>query len=372
MALETPAIELSPVSLDPARKLRREPPRPWYLRQPRYDDEFDWLTVFYDVFRSADLRHIVLLGPPLRNIAGVVRPAVAKAFGVSRSAISVRDLDRNTQLWLVSHESTANFESWTEHQRLVVQPNLCELFRDKRVVFTVSKDNELQWIRDWTCFYVRKHGADAILLYDNNSTRYSLDEIRVALSGIVGLDTVVVVGWPFKFGPSGGSSKLWDSDFCQYGVIEHARHRFLALAAACVNADIDELVTTPDRSSVFDRAVNSLTGFISYGGDWVENVRIEPPDAPRRHAQFRYRVAHSPTRVRTKWAVVPSHCPPASQWRVHDVSGMRSDGQASQGVLTRHFRAINTNWKIIQWEPVSLTPEHMLDTGLLEWLDGLD
>jgi len=369
--LITGEVELSPLTLDPTGTLRRDSPRPWYLRQPGYDDAFDWHTIYYDIFRATD-GAVVLLGPSLRTLTPIVQSATQIAFDVPRSAVAIRTLNRNAQIWLPSTLSTVVFNGLGVQTRIAVQPNCCAWFRGKRVIFVLSRNNDLQWIRDWAAFYVRKHGCNAVLFYDNASSRYAGGDIHRALSGIAGLDTVVVVAWPYKFGPSGGQEQQWDSDFCQYGALEHARHRFLGFADACLHADIDELVTTHDRSSVFDRVLNNRTGYICYGGEWVENVRAEPPDAQRRHAQFRYRLPRSPTPVRPKWAIVPACCPPKSQWRVHDVAGMRSDRLASKGVLTQHFRAINTNWKFERWRPEELTPSHILDAELAWWLDGLN
>lgn len=368
-----PVVELSPLTADPAAKLARQAPRPWYLRQPGYDDAFDWHTIFYDVFRAADNRHVVLVGPPLRNLSRQVCAMVETAFGVVRSDMTIRTLDRTTEIWLTSPNAAAAVDApWTRQGHVAVQPNGCELFRGRRVLFTKSKDNDLQWIRDWAHFFALKHGCDAVLFYDNESTRYSVSDVHRTLSSVPGLEVVVVIGWNYKFGPGGGESKQWDSDFSQYGALEHARHRFLAFAEACVHADIDELVVTDDRSTVFDRVLGSRTGLITYRGVWIENVRDEQPDAPRRHSQFRFRLPKAPTPVGPKWAVDPSRCPPSAQWRVHDVSGMRSDARASKGVLTRHFRAINTNWKFVRWEPAALTPQHFVDTELAAWFDGLN
>jgi len=368
-----PVVELSPLAADPAAKFARRAPRPWYQRQPGYDDAFDWHTIFYDVFHAVDGRHVVLVGPPLWNLARPVCAVVEAAFDVARSDMTIRNLDRITEIWLPSSNVAAAVGApWARERDIAVQPNGCDVFRGKRVLITQSKDNDLEWIRDWAHFYALRHGCNAVLFYDNESTRYSVSDIHHALSGIAGLETVVVVGWNYKFGPSGGESRQWDSDFSQYGALEHARHRFLALAEACVHADIDELVVTDDRSSVFDRVLESRTGFITYGGVWIENVRTEEPGAPRRHSQFRLRLPRAPTPVRPKWAVAPSRCPPSAQWRVHDVSGMRSDAHASKGVLTRHFRAINTNWKFVRWEPAALTPQHFVDIDLAAWFDGLD
>lgn len=37
-------------------------------------------------------------------------------------------------------------------------------------LFTLSRNNDLRWIRNWVRFHVREHGAEAVLLFDNSST----------------------------------------------------------------------------------------------------------------------------------------------------------------------------------------------------------
>lgn len=45
------------------------------------------------------------------------------------------------------------------------------------------------------------------------------------------MDILFLVPWNFKYGPKGGASTglknaPWDSDFCQYGMMEHAKGAF--------------------------------------------------------------------------------------------------------------------------------------------------
>jgi len=365
-----PIVELSALSLDPAGKYRREPRRPPHLRPPGYDDEFDWFTIFYDVFHSTDANTIWFVGPPAGTLTNKIGTAILKATRAALPDIAIWNMDRCTRIQAPWKGSNIAFGAEAIPRHIAVQPNCSEWFRGKRVLLTKSKDNELHWIRDWAAFYVRNHGCNGVLLYDNGSTRYGRSDIDLALSGIRGLDIVVVVDWPYKHGPGAGTSGLWDSDFGQYGALEHARHRFLAHADACIYADIDELILTHDRSSVFERVSRSRTGFISYKGIWIENVRVEPFDAERRHAQFLYRRASHPASVEAKWAVVPARCPLGAQWRVHNVTEMKSDEVASQGVSIRHFRAINTNWRHVRWQPEQMTSDHVLDAELAEWFRG--
>ena len=87
-------------------------------------------------------------------------------------------------------------------------------------MLTLSKDNELKffyWIADWVRFFARRHGCDAVLFYDNASTKYDLSEIYKTISSIRGIEVVVVIQWPYKWGPVGserdnGPPKVpWDS-----------------------------------------------------------------------------------------------------------------------------------------------------------------
>src|SRR6516165_1049964 len=176
----------------------------------------------------------------------------------------VRELDRHSQIRMEPTGELYLPHDLFQQNRLVTKPNHCNIFRERRVVLTLSRDNELQWIRDWTHFFVRKHGADAVLLYDNASTKYESDEIREVINSVPGLAVGVVVDWPFRYGIQDHSYPEW-SDFCQYGVLEHARHRFLAGARAVVNADIDEFPITKRGESLFDIALRSGTGYLKYG-----------------------------------------------------------------------------------------------------------
>ena len=200
-------------------------------------------------------------------------------------------------------------------------------FRGTRALVIISKDNDLAWIRDWATFYVRNHGCNAILFYDNGSTRYGLGELRALFASIAGIDVARVEPWRFKFGSPRARFELWDSDFWQYGMLPHARHRFLARAAAVLNSDVDELVITRNGKSIYDLTRRSRSGYLCYRGAWVENAADVPPEG-RRHADFRYRKPGPDSRA-DKWCLVPWRCPSGSQWQVHQVPGKNAPGASS-------------------------------------------
>jgi hypothetical protein len=358
------AIELSPLELDPLCGLSRSPPRLKEFRQPGYEEEFDRETIFYDLFWSADGSMIVGIGPPLANLEKDIAPVLTRTFG----CFDYRPLDRISQLWFRGNLSPSALPvSLFRQSQLDVQPNHHALFDGKKVALVKSRDNALNWIQDWAAFSASNHGCDAILFYDNGSNGYTTAEIEKTLISVPGITTAVVVAWPYKFGPSGGKHFIWDSDFCKYGILEHARHRFLARAHSVLQTDIDELVLTEGRTSVFDLVSASATGHIRFDGHWIENATtgLSNP-ADRRHRDFFYRdKLRWNRRTQPKWAVVPRRCPQSAQWCVHWISNMKPDPIASTRAELRHFKAINTNWSYERWRIESVDLDrHVIDEEL--------
>jgi hypothetical protein len=368
-------VRLSPLELDEESGLSRAAPRPEHLRQPSYDQEFDDRTIFYDLFWSPDGRQVVGIGPPLANLAEPVFPLLRRGLrGSIFSRLEQRNLERCWEVWIRRCRARPSFPAGIFRQsELAIQPNHLEIFRGKKVALTKSRDNQLVWIRDWAYFLAKAHGCNAVLFYDNASTNASPSEIQQTIASVPGIETVVVVSWPYKFGPQGIDRYTWDSDFCQYGILEHARFRFLADALAVLQVDIDEFPIPEAGKSVFDLA--NAASYIRFDSRWIESVTDEmPPAGPRRHRDYRYYDAVStPGRVEKKWAVVPNRCPRSAQWLVHRISHMASDGPASAGVLLRHFKGINTNWREDRWHPERFDPaRHRIDEELVKWFGIFD
>lgn len=374
------SIALSPLELNPSNSLRREPRTPPHRRSQNYEQQYDDLTVFYDCFYSADGQATIMLGPPLFNLKRTLLRALRKGFDLRwYSHVPVRRHDRNDQVRMPPIGAVRLPAGIFRQQQVIVQPNLSGMFAGRRVVFTMSRDNELHWIKDWAHFFTQKHGADAILIYDNASTKYTSDDLREVLSAVPGLAVSIVVDWPYKLGSIGIEGQPWDSDFGQYGLFEHARYQFLAQAKAVVNADVDEFPLTTDGEPLFDIVLRSDTGYLQYRGQWVENASSAPEakTSHRRHKHYFYRAAIQPpdnehVLSMQKWTVDPARCPARAQWRVHLVTGMAPDVLSSR-VRFRHFRAITVNWRDKRWAPeLPNELDHIIDRDLSEWMSAFD
>ncbi len=359
---------LSPVLLS-TFGLRREPPRPIGDRTAGYDAAFDFDTLFYDVFRTADPRQVVCLGPPPLNCEAALSKLIVRLPGtgavVDWSYLPPRSLRQPSAKVVLTGEYLAAagsviFEIAGHRSEVAIQPGGGPRFSGRRVVTTLSKDNPLAWICDWAQFNARVHGADAVLLYDNGSQAYDLAELRRALEAVPGVAEALVVPWHFPYGPGVGAGNVQDSFYCQPGSLDHARRRFCALARGVLNVDIDELPVLPAGGSIFDRAEASGKAVTLFAGLWTESAA--PAAGLLRHSDClhseRWRSALRgilPFRqfLRTKWIVLPGHCPEDADWGVHDIYPASPLAKArevswkgyARSLLYRHFRPINTGWK---------------------------
>ncbi|MDF9749113.1 hypothetical protein [Arthrobacter sp. ES3-54] len=350
-----------PVILPSSSKTLRQPPRPANLQQSGYLDKFDAKTVFYDVFRDGS--DIVLSGPPLLNLQAILESTQLMDENGARLRTTYGDLDR-TQNSRVFDGSDSQFLSTSISDidiSFPVAPSLTELFAGRKVLFTKSKDNELTWIRDWASFHVVHQGIDALLIYDNGSTKYSAEDVLDCLRGIEGLETVVVVNWPFLFGPQGGNweglrNAPWDSDFCEYGILQHARYRFLQESYGVIHADVDELVVSEDGRTVFEILEASPAPVIGYTGRWIEaaGAGLAPV---LRFKDFKY---FDSRRARTtpKWSALTEGINDAKQWKTHHVEGVATE--RTESVLHRHFVGISSNWKFDRTKQREVDAKHFV------------
>ncbi len=361
---EKSPAQLSSVFLS-AFGLRRLPPRPEKDREPGYDEKFDHDTLFYDLFLSDDGRRIVAPCPPLLNCESNVTSGV---FRASPGALPLPYTSASHSLGGTFHiglpegapPSALSIEIDGKSVTVPVRPSGCEMFAGRKVIFALSKDNPLPWIKDWATFNVRIHGADAVLFYDNGSSAYGLDEIHQTLREVDGLQSVLVVPWPFRFGPGHGPNNEWDSNYCKNRALAHARWRYCARARAFLNSDIDELVIAKNGGSVFARLAASHEPCLTYAGRWVSAIRSgqEKSAGLLRHSDCVYLENEPP--YPNKWVADPRRIGDAAEWFTHTIAGLTGTAALAAEERSpmvadlefRHCRQISTDWKYARhWLP---------------------
>ena len=355
-------VTTKPVMLPDFTAARRLPTRPEQHRDADFDAKYDAETLFYDAFFDGP-RRVVLVGPPFLNLkADIERMTLAARPSGTACRFRVRELDRHGQVHVDVPEGTVSLELQAAFGTtdIAVSPGETALFAGRRVLFTQSKNNRLAWIQDWIRFSRDVHGADAVLIYDNGSTTYSLDALAEAVAALDGIKVARIVAWPYKFGPQGFDAwSFWDSDYGQHGVWEHGRRRFLAAAASVQCSDVDEMILSADGRSIFEAAERHPFGVLRYYGRWVIGLDGEAP-APdkgdKRHLDYHVVRRERPEkrfglftidgdRCPAKWTIVPSKCPPDAQWRIHVIGGQPTARLTTRRFTYRHFREISDSWK---------------------------
>lgn len=364
--------EPSPVQIDESDSITRIRSRQEQYRDESYDSKYDFKTVFYDCIISG--QQLLLPGPPLMNFDQLLEEGKLTVSGKPATAIQTSQLERNQLTTLTFDEPLAEGDLLRfEHHSITpieteIRRSWNDFFSGFNVLYTMQKDEELEWISDWAKYYSRIHNVNSVLIFDNGSSKYSLTELRDVVDKIPEIERVAVINWPFKYGPQGGSwdgkDAPWDSDFCQIGAFQTARFRFLARANGMVNADIDELVVPLTKRTLFDSLAESDSGVIGYGGHWIENSSgdISVNSLPRfwEHALTKDRDAP----CAAKWTGAPERWPDRAQPTAHFVRNI--DYLPSPDFYTAHFRALNSGWKSTERLATVTTEDLSIDKPLYQ------
>jgi hypothetical protein len=367
-----PRAQFSPAMLPAGveRGLRpRTPGAP--ERSAAFLDRYERNVLFYDVYWHEDGQRIILQGPPPVDLADLYR------------TLEISGEPGGERLGMHSHHS-ANLHLYsvrapqgTTHlsvslggtvQTVAVGPNQSAFFANTNLLATVSRNNDLRWIGDWARFHVVNQGANAVLLFDNQSDRYSLAAIEETLAAVSGLERFGVVSAPFRYtGPDNAIPKdrFW-AHFLQPALFTNMLRRYGAKASGILNCDVDELAVPLGSETVFEAARRSWSGSVYFRSAWVEPVPEALKPEGYRHSDFRHFAASADYRrnPKHKWALDP-----ARRWlkalRVHAYAHKLRNGiPFARGVpgnaFIAHFRGISTSWKYDR--PVSLETDKALRT----------
>ena len=361
------------LSLPPEAAVKRQSMRPVEFRQPGFDEAFDGSTLFYDLIlsRNGHGNNLIFIGPPFLDLFPSFYRGRIGGQPLASTISNYYFRDGCSDVWIPSWDSdVVDLEFDFGSYRLTPQRTANHLYRGRRVLYTLSRDNEVRWIMDWVQFHARNHGANAVLLYDNASTKYAGEDLERSLKEALPGFEINVVHWPYKYGPQGFKGGWWDSAFCQAGAFQDARFRFLDSASSVLNCDIDELVVSENGESIFDIAEKTRNGYTTFHGRWISNAMVgthpgfsSPSDL--RHGCFRYLARTEPASCPPKWCVVPWRCKLEEHWGVHKVSGGDPVSSYSDSFSYRHFQSISTNWKYQRVRPVEFDPKlHQFDETL--------
>lgn len=361
---------LSSLELPTSLGIQRDHIIPEAGRPPQYDAMYDLHTLFYDAFLVPEDSTIRLICPRLLSLENLIKEATFTVNSERLEPLLRRRNWRNDEVLLNSPGSATElhlrYRSLDQSIRLGTQDR--ETFRGLRCAVLKSRDNDLAWIVDWARYHVKIHGLEGLVLFDNGSRCYSLEDIRAALLDVDGLKAARVLSADFPFGPPADGANAHEAKFLQGGLVEIARLRYFQEAASVLLVDIDELVAPVPESSIFDLAERSFLGCVSIQGSWRYPCSDAP--APFRHADHSC-VARDELPCRPKYCIVPKGILGGCFWDMHIPGFGRSRLLlACRNILRRlfrhalqrdrasfwHCRKITTHWKYNRDNPA---PENL-------------
>lgn len=327
----------------------RIPPRPLELRQSNYLELYDFDTLFYDVCYSKG--RLLFLSPPLADDvwAKVIDNILVNDEYLHSKEFQLYKSNKVHKLILFEKEIPKVKLFNNEIKNLYLDK--IDFSKYKKVLFTKQKNNDILWIKDWIKWHVKHHKIDAVIIYDNSSDAYTLEELS---NGIQKLDCAsVVVNMPFIFGPGAYETSSWDSDYFQYFALEHARYVYCADDAMLLHVDIDELVISSSGLPVFNELVEGKS-IVFFQGKWVE---VENKPTNEKVAHKSHNLLEIDSRYANKWVANLKNIPDSVFLRVHDKSGELNSVSNSINSMFLHFRSITTNWKLDRARKVNFDSE---------------
>ncbi|EEA95334.1 hypothetical protein [Pseudovibrio sp. JE062] len=359
--------------------LKRIFPKHKKHREEDFKDKFDASTLFYDVFRSFDGAHIILIGPkPLGYEAELAKASFA--IGSQKLKAKHRKLKQIHEIWIrVSPDQAIDKIDMTLNGvqiQLNVSPSACERFKGKHALSTLCKDTPVPWILDWVRFNVVNHGVNALVLFENSESPKRAQDIHDALEQSDLDIEFEVVHAPFKYGPP----KMREIKFLQRSILQLLRWKYVQTTEALLFCDVDEFVVCEKGASVFSGLKDSFLGYFLIPGIWVEPVtnadlsKLKSLDE-RRHHMFQH-TTNPPAVTHRKWVAVPSRIPKNIQFKAHGVRPEPKHAAWLHPFFTRmkpflrsatlcHFNAISTSWKTDRDEIKQVdTSEHIVHEEL--------
>jgi hypothetical protein len=313
-------------------------------RSETYDERYDFSTFFYDAYYDSEVQEICLIAPTLINFVMLLKKCRFFVDSKEIKLISVEKLSRGNLIRLSTpgpNPKTLAFKHPLFSGEVEINRYDATAFANKNAICAISKDNNLEWIRDWLTYYVNEHGLQAVVLFDNQSTTYSMEELGETLTSVSGIEAAALVRAWYPFGPGGGTNTNYNSKFLHMTMVEFGRRNLLSNARAVLNVDIDEIVYSNSGRSIFDATVDNPKGYQRFNGKWVYADPKSLKSMPR-HRDHQYIRSDGKPKVNRKWCVAPQGRLKGKIWRTHRITSLKDPVTNEFGFW--HFRNLTNNW----------------------------
>lgn len=201
-----------------------------------FDETYDYDTLFSGVLKHGDT--LVITAPPFLNLREFVNDTVIINDGYCDIKLQFHDLDRSgVAIAKINKNSTHLYITHNNDSPIQIEIESLEIerFKDKKILFTMIKNDPKDWILNWVQYHHKIYGINGFVIFSNNSDDYTCEELENYLKS----DSyeLTIVDWEMKWGVNGPP---WDSDYCKIVALQYLKYKFAYEAEFVLNLDIDE------------------------------------------------------------------------------------------------------------------------------------
>lgn len=340
------------INLDELQIEYRIPPREKECRQYNYIDLFDSNTFAYDVFSRNGKTYIIT--PP--NTDNTWNKVINLIRINNKKINSLKHKLYKDKIHKLIINIDANHIEWSNnYANIDKRPNTFK--KRNKILYTLQKDNDIQWIQDWINWHKTKHKIDTVIIYDNASTKYSIDQLKCNLKD----DSleIIIENCPYKFGPGAFNGSRWDSDYLQYAMYEQVRYYHCNEKSKIINADIDELVVCKNDTPIFN-LLNEPKSIVFYPGKWIDVQATNNTTSEKLMKHKDHTIIDKYFVCPNKWTANLDGLNDSTFLRIHDYTGDRSIKKITNKAIYLHHRCITTNWKYKRSKHISINNKNYI------------
>lgn len=312
-------------------------------------------------------------------------PLDAIAAGAGTDIVEHRTLGGAPRI-TVSTTSGGPLEMIFDGTPVMIEPKPAEhaRFDGLNVALALRNGERPELVLDWLRYHHRTHGLQGAVILSRSKAGTDAAFLRGLETGLSesGPDCEVLVveadhplgrkdlpaeAHPFCVAEAPGKDRMevppadpWFAPMAEPILYEWVRARYLGRARAVANIDVHDLLTDRPGPTVFDRAVDSHSGYITLSGRHCYPWRIrdgKPPEfADHSCVQFDAR------RLRRRWCIAPQSLPDDSTWRTIRIGGSKPES----GQIQPFFRCMSLR------HPAESVSRIVPKTSLIEYQPLLD